>query len=166
MKPNHFHLPSSVRLRISQALIITIFTLLCLPVTSFARSGKAATRSKTVAPLAGMIEVNVSNDADNLDANTVTYETIDVDGSLAFVVRWHSKLHCHEGKIDVRAMLHADGDIDVCYVDTHVPPDINCADNASHSHGLQAVISPVSGFWWMRRLPRRVNLKCLTALVT
>ncbi len=33
------------------------------------------------------------------------------------------------------------------------------------SHGPQASISPLSGVWWMRRLPERVNRKCLTTFV-
>ncbi len=33
-------------------------------------------------------------------------------------------------------------------------------------HQWQAVISPASGLLWIRRLPRWMNLKCLTALVT
>ncbi len=34
------------------------------------------------------------------------------------------------------------------------------------SHQRQASISLLFGFWWMRRLPRGVNLKCFTAFVT
>lgn len=34
------------------------------------------------------------------------------------------------------------------------------------SQNRQALISPAFGFSWMRRLPRRLNLKCFTALVT
>ena len=67
MKIHRFRLPSSVRFVISEALIITLFTLLCLPGAS------ATTREapKTVtAPLVGLIVVNVSNDADNLDPTT------------------------------------------------------------------------------------------------
>ena len=36
---------------------------------------------------------------------------------------------------------------------------------SASSHGWQAVTSPVPGFWWIRRAPRWVNLKCLTAFV-
>ena len=64
MKTHRFKLPSSVRLVISEGLIITLITLLSLP-AAFATPREAA---KTVAlPLAGLIVVNVSNDADNLD---------------------------------------------------------------------------------------------------
>ena len=34
------------------------------------------------------------------------------------------------------------------------------------SHGRHALICLASGRWWMRRLPRSSNLKCLTAFVT
>ena len=64
MKTHRFKLSSSVRLVISEGLIITLITLLSLP-AAFATPREAA---KTVAlPLAGLIVVNVSNDADNLD---------------------------------------------------------------------------------------------------
>ena len=67
MKPHRFKLPSSVRLFISEGLIITLITLLSFP-AAFATPREAA---KTVAaPLAGLIVVNVSNDADNLDPNS------------------------------------------------------------------------------------------------
>ena len=38
--------------------------------------------------------------------------------------------------------------------------------SSSASQGLQASISKRLGVWWMRRLPRSSNLKCLTTLVT
>ena len=64
MKTHRFQLPSCVRLVISEALILTLITLLSLP-AALATPREAA---KTVtAPLAGLIVVNVSNDADNLD---------------------------------------------------------------------------------------------------
>lgn len=67
MKTHRFKLPSSVRLAISEGLIITLITLLSLP-AAFATPREAA---KSVAlPLAGLIVVNVSNDADNLDPTT------------------------------------------------------------------------------------------------
>ncbi|HEX5875558.1 MAG TPA: choice-of-anchor Q domain-containing protein [Pyrinomonadaceae bacterium] len=67
MKTHRFKLPSSLRLVISEGLIITLITLLSLP-AAFATPREAA---KTVAlPLAGLIVVNVSNDADNLDPTT------------------------------------------------------------------------------------------------
>ena len=34
------------------------------------------------------------------------------------------------------------------------------------SHQAQALVSPTFGLAWMRRLPRGVNLKCLSAFVT
>ncbi|HEU4507277.1 MAG TPA: choice-of-anchor Q domain-containing protein, partial [Pyrinomonadaceae bacterium] len=64
MKTHRFKLLSSVRLVISEGLIITLITLLTLP-AAFAMPSETA---KTVAaPLASLIVVNVSNDADNLD---------------------------------------------------------------------------------------------------
>lgn len=69
MSKYRVQLPSSVRRAISQALIVTLITLLCLPVSSFATEGKASARTKTFAPLAGSIVVNVSNDLGNLDPN-------------------------------------------------------------------------------------------------
>ena len=38
--------------------------------------------------------------------------------------------------------------------------------SSSVSHGRHALISPALGRLWMRRLPSRSNLKCLTAFVT
>jgi len=69
MNKYRVQLPSSVRRVISQALIVTLLTLLCLPATSFARAGNASSPTKTFASLAGSVVVNVSNDADNLDPN-------------------------------------------------------------------------------------------------
>ena len=70
MNKYRVQLHSSGRRVISQALIVTLITLLCLPVASFASTSKAPSRAKSFAPLAGLIQVNVSNDADNLDPNT------------------------------------------------------------------------------------------------
>jgi CSLREA domain-containing protein len=69
MSKYRFQLPSSVRRVISQALIVTLITIFCLPATSFARRSTGSTRTKTFALLASIIVVNVSNDADNLDPN-------------------------------------------------------------------------------------------------
>jgi hypothetical protein len=74
MKPNLF---LSTRRAVSEALIITFITLLALP--SAAAASFAANVSRTVdvstveaehAPLAGLIEVNTTSDADNLDPNS------------------------------------------------------------------------------------------------
>ena len=75
MKPN---LPLSTRRAVSQALIITFITLLGLPsATSATSRGNVSTRSvdgsavvAAPAPLAGLIEVNTTSDADNLDPNS------------------------------------------------------------------------------------------------
>lgn len=69
---------SSTRLAISEALIITLITLLCLPSTALATlRGNVSPRkvggSAVVAahaPLVGLIEVNTTSDADNLDPTT------------------------------------------------------------------------------------------------
>ena len=37
--------------------------------------------------------------------------------------------------------------------------------SSATAHGRQAAISLAFGFWWIRRLPRGVHLKCLTAFV-
>ena len=63
-------LPSSLRRVISQALIVTLITILCLPVTGFARAAKETSPTKALAPFGAIITVNVSNDADNLDPNS------------------------------------------------------------------------------------------------
>src|SRR5215204_5965917 len=75
MKPNSLHLPSFTRLAISESLIITLITLLCLPLTGFAKPGfvkpgeTVSPRRIITTPLAGLIVVNASNDFDNLDPN-------------------------------------------------------------------------------------------------
>ncbi|HEV8168479.1 MAG TPA: hypothetical protein VGP59_04000, partial [Pyrinomonadaceae bacterium] len=67
MKPNHFQLPSFVRLAIAEALIVIFTTIVYLPI-AFATSRDTTPRTRlAAAPLAGTITVNVSNDADNLD---------------------------------------------------------------------------------------------------
>src|SRR5581483_1139425 len=40
------------------------------------------------------------------------------------------------------------------------------SDSSDSSHGAHALTSSRVGFWWMRRLPRGVHLKCFTAFVT
>lgn len=70
MSTYRVQLPSSVRRAISQALIVSLITLFCLPATSFARPGKATSARNAPAPLASIITVNVSDDADNLDPNS------------------------------------------------------------------------------------------------
>ncbi len=70
MKTYKFQLHSLARFVISEALIITLITLFCLPATVFATSRELAPathKSTTVAPLATTIIVNVSNDADALN---------------------------------------------------------------------------------------------------
>ena len=70
MKRTHFQLPSFERLAIAQALIIILTTIIYLPV-AFATPSDTTPRTKlAAAPLAGTIQVNVSNDADNLDPNS------------------------------------------------------------------------------------------------
>ncbi|HKY42074.1 MAG TPA: CSLREA domain-containing protein, partial [Pyrinomonadaceae bacterium] len=72
----HFH--SFTRLAVSEALIITLLTLLCLPSTASATLGgnvspRRVGGSAVVAahaPLVGLIQVNTTSDADNLDPNT------------------------------------------------------------------------------------------------
>ena len=72
------HLPLSIRLAVSEALIITLLTLLCLPSTASATLGgnvspRRVGGSAVVAahaPLVGLIQVNTTSDADNLDPNT------------------------------------------------------------------------------------------------
>ena len=68
---------SYTRLAVSEALIITLITLLCLPsaVSATLRGNVSPRRvggSAVVAahaPLVGLIEVNTTSDADNLDPN-------------------------------------------------------------------------------------------------
>lgn len=70
MKPNRRQLPPLVRLGIADALIVILTTVLYLPV-AFATPSNRAPRTKTAAAsLIGTIQVNVSNDADNLDPSS------------------------------------------------------------------------------------------------
>ena len=72
------HLSLFTRLAVSEALIITLITLLCLPSTASATLGgnvspRRVGGSAVVAahaPLVGLIQVNTTSDADNLDPNT------------------------------------------------------------------------------------------------
>lgn len=72
------HLRTFTRLAVSEALIITLITLLCLPSTASATlwgndSPRRVGGSAVVAahaPLVGLIQVNTTSDADNLDPNT------------------------------------------------------------------------------------------------
>src|SRR5687768_14992306 len=75
MKLHHFRLPSSARLAISEALILTFITLLCFPSAALATlSGSGSPRKldgsaerAAPAPLVGSIQVNTTSDADNLN---------------------------------------------------------------------------------------------------
>jgi len=70
MKPNHYQLPSFVRLGIAEALIFILTIILYLPV-AFATPRDKAPRTKTAAtPSVGTIQVNVTGDGDNLDPNS------------------------------------------------------------------------------------------------
>jgi hypothetical protein len=70
MKPNHYQLPSFLRLGIAEALIVILTVILYLPV-AFATARDKAPRTRTsAAPLVGTIQVNVSSDGDNLDPNS------------------------------------------------------------------------------------------------
>src|SRR5258705_7172071 len=77
MKLNRLLSPSYARLAISEVLIITLTTLLCLPSTASAtlrgnvlprKVGGSAVMAAH-APLVGLIWVNTTSDADNLDPN-------------------------------------------------------------------------------------------------
>jgi len=70
MKPNRRQLPAFVRLGIAEALIIILTTVLYLPVAFATPSNRAPRIKATAAPLLGSIQVNVSNDADNLDPSS------------------------------------------------------------------------------------------------
>jgi len=70
MKPNHYKLPSFVRLGIAEALIIILTIILYLPV-AFATPRDKAPRARTsAAPLLSIISVNITGDGDNLDPNS------------------------------------------------------------------------------------------------
>ena len=77
-KAMKLHLSLFTRLAVSEALIITLIMLLCLPSTASATLGgnvspRRVGGSAVVAahaPLVGLIQVNTTSDADNLDPNT------------------------------------------------------------------------------------------------